>query len=149
MIEYSFSKTNARKISQIQVFKRLPFLVIAGFLSLYLVNYDSGGTLFRDSLILFLAAALLMASLLATGLFLGIEFRVKNLLKEKYILSDAFIEKRTISGNYIKIDLSNIEFFIEKNNGFLIRSNDDEILIPRALDGYQELKTKIIEKLRK
>lgn len=148
MMEYSISKTNARKISQRQVFKRLPFLVIAGFLSLYLVNYDSGGTLFRDSLILFLAA-LLLASLLATGLFLGIEFRVKNLLKEKYILSDSFIEKRTISGYSIKIDLRNIEFFIEKNNGFLIRSNDDEILIPKALDRYQELKTKIIEKLRK
>lgn len=147
MIEYSFSKINARKITRKRVIRRLPVFIIAVFVGFYFANIDSDGMLIQDSLTLFISA-LVIAILLAVGLGYGIELRVKRLLKEKYILSETFIEKKTFPDKSIKIPLDNVEFF-QKNKGLLLMSNDDEILIPEELDGYQELKTNILEKIRK
>jgi hypothetical protein len=147
MKKYSYSKASAKKISGKHVLKLLPFFIIAGFSGLYFANIDSGGMLFKDIPALVLAV-LVLASLLVTSLILGMKLRIKKLLNERYILTDAYLEKEIFKGNSIKIALNNVEFHLENTKGLLLTSKDITIQLPKELDGYKELKIEIIEKIK-
>ncbi len=148
MKEYRFSEENAKKIIKSQTISRIPMILIAVIGGFYIANYQSGGTIFSDSLVLILT---LLFSLVAVtiGLLIGIKNGTKTLMQNIYRISEAGIERTTPSGKIVSIAFDKIDLHKSMKKGLFIKAQNQKILIPSGLDNYNDISNLIVEKVKR
>ncbi|MDD4575663.1 MAG: hypothetical protein PHI36_04455 [Bacteroidales bacterium] len=147
MIEYTFKEETAKNVIKKQAISRIPMFVIAFIAGLYISNLRSDGDAFSNKWVLIISIiGIFVAG--ALGWLMGIKNGTKALLKNKFILTDNYIERFTPSGKIVRIEFAeNVKHQVLKS-GLLIKSSSDKILIPAVLDEFDELSSLVMEKIK-
>jgi hypothetical protein len=147
MKAYTYTEERAKKIIKSQALSRIPMIIIALSGGFYIANIQSDGHLFDDKSVLLIAGSIaVMASFL--GFIIGIKKGVKALMLNKYIISDAYIDRYTPSGDFIRLEFSKIDKHQVIKKGLLLKASTKKILIPSGLDNYDEISKVILDKLK-
>jgi hypothetical protein len=147
MKEYRFSEENAKKTIKSQTISRIPMILIAVLGGLYIANSQNGGAIFENSLVLILTLSL-SAVAVTIGLLIGIKNGAKTLMQNTYRISENGIERATPSGKSVNIDFDKIDLHKSLKKGLFIKAQNQKILIPAGLDGYDEITNLILEKVK-
>ena len=147
MKEYRFSEESAKKTIKSRTISRIPIILIAGFGGFYIANHQSKGMVFGNSFVLILTLSI-GAIAVALGLLLGIKNGTKTLMKNIYRITETGIERTTPSGKSLKIDFDKIDLHKSMKKGLLIKGQNQQILIPAGLDGYDEISDLILNKVK-
>ena len=146
MREFSFTEETAKKVIRSQVVSRIPVMVVALAGALYVADGQGSGQFFTNKLALLIFFPVLIVSV-SLGLLFGIRNGAKALMKNKFIVTDTFIERYTLSGRIIKLDFNKTVKYQLLKKGLLLTSSDGKMLIPSRLDKFDELLTLVKEKL--
>lgn len=147
MKEYTFKEETAKNVMKKQAVSRTPMFVIAFIGGFYIANLRSDGETFSNKWVLIISVITVFIAG-AIGLFLGIKSGAKTLVKNKFILTDTYIERHTPSGKIVRIEFTEIVKHQVFKSGLLIKSLSDKILIPAGLDEFDELSSLILKKIK-
>ena len=147
MKEYRFSAENAKKTIKSQTISRIPMILIAAIGGFYIANFQTGGAIFSDSLVLTLTLSI-SAVAVTIGFLIGIKTGTKTLMQNIYRISETGIERTTSSGKSVSIDFDKIDLHKSMKKGLFIKAQNQKILIPSGLDNYNDISNLILEKVK-
>lgn len=147
MKEYRFSEENAKKTIKSQTISRIPMILIAVIGGFYIANFQNGGAIFGDSIVLILTLSI-SAVAVTIGLLIGIKNGTKTLMQNIYRITDTGIERTTPSGKSVNIDFDKIDLHKSMKKGLFIKAQNQKILIPSGLDDYNDISNLVLEKVK-
>jgi|GEM_PF-6615529 len=145
MKEYRFSEKNAQSSIKSQTFWLIAMSFITAISSFILVNSLIGLGIINDSLVLKVSIS---ALLVAIVVMLVIKKATKALMQHIYRITPTGIEIAPPSGQSIIIDFDKIDAQKMVKRGLFIKSQNQKIIIPKWLDGYDEISGLILERLK-
>lgn len=138
MKEYKFSETTAKKIVRAKSAGWLPIIITAFFGGFLLINFLNDNQLVKTPVLLIGCVIVLLLAIFL-GWRKGVQNGVRALLREKYVVKEMAIEKIGQKGDAINIKWFEVSNFQETDKGLEIEEGDRKLLIPKQLEGYNEV----------
>ncbi|KAB2807343.1 hypothetical protein [Phaeocystidibacter luteus] len=138
---FKFSQESAKKAAEAEMRSRLPLILTSGFAGFILALRQPEMQRMNTAVLAIIAFSLF--GVLAFSIWLGLKRRAKALLKHVYKVDETSIESISASAQSVKMDLDKIESAEVGKKGLTLKSNSQKMLIPKHLDGFEELSNMI------
>ena len=147
MTTYTYSDERATQLMQKQGVARLPFQILIIGIGFFIANSTTKGQIFKDGVVL--GISMILVSIV---LYIGFRYSMKTgkriLMQNKYTLTNKGLERQTPAGETIKIDFNNVTEHTVLRYGLLLKTANEQIVIPANLDQYEELSNLVLAKLK-
>ena len=147
MNTYYFPKQAIKKLAVKQVISIYPLIVMILIGTFIIANHVEDNEMMEDPVLLWIMAGVALFVLIA-GYFSSIKAISRVLSATEFLLNESAIEKHIPNGKNTEIIFRDVKNVHHSKKGILVKSQNEQILIPPQLTNFDELAAAIKDKTK-
>ena len=144
---FTFSKEAIKTQAIKQVISIYPLIILVLFGGFVIANHLEDNEMMEDPAFLLIMAGVLLFILIG-GYFSSIKAISKVMLETEFVLTESSIEKHIPNGKNTEIIFRDVRNVHHSKKGILIKSQNEQILIPNQLTDFEEIEAVIKSKTK-